>query len=175
MTIDLLKNIFLERPKDERLLGIDVGKKTLGLALSDPDHKIATPLRTIKRTKFTKDMQALGDLIKEYEIHGFILGYPVNMDGSEGRRAQSIRDFAAEMRNALGNDPWIALWDERLSTVSVENIVDNFVGKRKTKTNAKASGLIDKLAAQHILQGALDFIQATDFAEEGMSDNPDTP
>lgn len=161
MTIDLLKNICDQRPKGERLLGLDVGKKTIGLALSDPDHKIATPLQTIQRTKFSKDMNALMECVESYEVKGFVVGYPVNMDGSEGRRAQSVRDFSAEMRNYLGDDPWIALWDERLSTVSVESLVDKFVEKRKTKINSKSSGLIDKLAAQHILQGALDFIQAT--------------
>ena len=159
MTIDLLKNIVQDCPKGGALLGLDVGKKTIGLALGDPNHGIATPLDTIKRTKFTKDMNALQAVIKDYEIGGFVIGLPVNMDGSEGRRAQSIRDFAMEMERFLGNDPWIALWDERLSTVSVEESVDNFVEKRKTKTNAKASGLIDKLAAQGILQGALDFIR----------------
>ncbi len=90
-----------------------------------------------------------------------MLGLPINMDGSEGGRAQSIRDFAAEMRNhhdVFGSDPWIAFWDERLSTVSVEDFVDTIVRKRKTRVNSKASGLIDKLAAQHILQGAVDYI-----------------
>ncbi len=188
MTIDLLKNIFMERPKNERLLGLDVGQKTIGLALSNPDHTIATPLKTIKRTKFTKDMQALQEVIADYEIRGFIIGLPINMSGSEGRRAQSVRDFAAEMAHYMissscglttgsesqqedpaiklqdgGHGIWIALWDERLSTVSADNIVDNLVEKRKTKINAKASGLIDKLAAHHILQGALDFIQAADL------------
>lgn len=163
MTIDLLKNIVTTRPKQERLIGLDVGKKTIGLALSDPSHGIATPLKTIQRTKFTKDMIALSEVVKDYEVKGFIIGLPVNMDGSEGRRAQSIRDFAAEMHNFLGNDPWIAFWDERLSTVSADNIVDTLVEKRKTKINAKSSGLIDKLAAHSILQGALDFISISDF------------
>ena len=158
MTIDYLKNIADLCPKGEALLGLDVGKKTIGLALADPMHSIATPLHTINRTKFTKDMIALTDIAKEYEVGGYIIGLPVNMDGSEGRRAQSIKDFAAEMQRFIGDDPWIAFWDERLSTVSADNIVDNLVEKRKTKTNAKASGLIDKLAAQTILQGALDFM-----------------
>jgi len=158
MTIGLLKNIVSECPRGRALLGLDVGKKTIGLALSDPNHQIATPLHTINRTKFTRDMVALSEVIEEYEIGGFVVGLPVNMDGSEGRRAQSIRDFAIEMDGFLGNDPWIALWDERLSTVSVEQSVDSLVEKRKTKIKAKSSGLIDKLAAQVILQGALDFM-----------------
>jgi len=158
MTIGLLKNIVSECPKGRALLGLDVGKKTIGLALADPTHSIATPLLTINRTKFTRDMIALKEVIDDYEVSGFVVGLPINMDGSEGRRAQSIRDFAAEMQNTLGKDTWIALWDERLSTVSADNIVDNLVEKRKTKIKAKASGLIDKLAAQTILQGALDFM-----------------
>ena len=154
----MLKNIADNAPEGRALLGLDVGKKTIGLALSNPDHTIATPLETIKRTKFTKDMQALSKVMTEYEIGGFVIGLPINMDGSEGRRAQSIRDFAIEMERFIGNDPWIAFWDERLSTVSVEESVDSFVEKRKTKMNAKTSGLIDKLAAQIILQGALDYL-----------------
>lgn len=157
LSIGLLKDCVGDAPKDTALLGLDVGKKTIGLALSNPDQTVATPLQTIKRTKFSKDMDALKTVIQEHDIGGFVVGYPVNMDGSEGPRAQSTRDFAIEMDNTLGG-VWIALWDERLSTVSVEETVDNFVEKRKTKAEAKASGLIDKLAAQTILQGALDFI-----------------
>lgn len=158
MTIGLLKNIADNCPESATLLGLDVGKKTIGLAIGGVQLGIATPLETIKRTKFTRDMVALKEVVKEYDISGFVIGLPVNMDGSEGPRAQSIRDFAIEMEKALGGHSWIALWDERLSTVSVEESVDSFVDKRKTKTNAKASGLIDKLAAQVILQGALDFL-----------------
>ena len=158
MSIGLLKDIAGDCPKNTALLGLDVGKKTIGLALSDPGQSVATPLHTIQRTKFTADMEALKAVIEEHEVGGFIIGYPVNMDGSEGPRAQSIRDFAIEMEKVLG-DVWIALWDERLSTVSVEEFVDKNIDKRKTKTEAKASGLIDKLAAQVILQGALKRMQ----------------
>jgi putative Holliday junction resolvase len=161
MPIGLLKEIAHVAPKNRALLGIDVGSKTLGLALSDPAHRLATPFKTITRTKFSKDMQALAPMIAEFEIGGFVIGLPVQMDGSEGRRAQSIRDFALEMKNypdIIGADPWVALWDERLSTVSVEEFVDNTVEKRKTRVEAKSSGLIDKLAAQQILQGALDYL-----------------
>ncbi len=169
--IDHLKDMLETRPVNQALLGLDVGKKTIGLALSNPDQTIATPLETIKRTKFSKDMVLLGDIIQDYEVGGFVVGLPVNMDGTEGRRAQSIRDFCMEMEKtldnhgdssaALRNDKrgiWVALWDERLSTVSVEGSMDKYVEKRKIKANAKASGLIDKLAAQVILQGALDYI-----------------
>lgn len=157
--VDLLVNIKDECPQNIRLMGLDVGKKTIGLALSDPDHSIATPLQTIQRTKFMRDMETLSVLVKDYEVGGFIIGLPVNMDGSEGPRAQSVRDFALELEKYFDGQ-WTALWDERLSTVSVESFVDDVVEKRKTKAESKASGLIDKLAAQHILQGALDFMQA---------------
>lgn len=155
----MLKDLIDDCPQGVALLGLDVGKKTIGLALSDPDQRVATPLQTVNRSKFLKDMEVIKAVIAEFEIGGFIVGYPVNMDGSEGPRAQSIRDFALEMQNTLGKDTFIALWDERLSTVSVEGVVDNLVEKRKTKTNAKSSGLIDKLAAQVILQSALDYSQ----------------
>jgi len=161
MTIGLLADIFQDSPKGASLLGLDVGKKTIGLALGDTERGLATPLETIKRTKFTKDMNALAEIVRAYNVKGFVMGYPLNMDGSEGPRAQSVRDFANEMLNhaeVVGESPWIAFWDERLSTVSVEDLVDRFVEKRKTRENSKASGLTDKLAAQVILQGALDFI-----------------
>ncbi|MBX2833679.1 MAG: Holliday junction resolvase RuvX [Micavibrio sp.] len=162
MSVALLKDIAENCPKNRALLGLDVGKKTIGLALSTPDQSLATPLHTVNRTKFTKDMHAILDVVKEFEVGGFILGYPVNMDGSEGPRAQSIRDFATEMNRFLKEqgmvEPFIAFWDERLSTVSVDSYVDKLVEKRKTKINAKSSGLVDKLAAQLILQGALGYL-----------------
>lgn len=159
MPVDLLKNIAHTCPKNTALLGLDVGKKTIGLALSSPSRSMATPLSTIQRTKFTKDLEILKKVMTDFEVGGFIVGLPVNMDSTEGPRAQSVRDFALELHKALASDPWIALWDERLSTVSVENFVDEFVGKKSTRRNAKASGLIDRLAAQVILQGALEFLE----------------
>ncbi|MGB4056866.1 MAG: Holliday junction resolvase RuvX [Alphaproteobacteria bacterium] len=159
MTIGLLKDIARKAPKGKSLLGIDVGKKTLGLAVCDENHRIATPLRTIKRTKLTKDVDVLADIVQDYEICGFVLGLPFNMDGSEGPRCQSVRDFALELAKypqVVGTKPWIALWDERLSTVSVEYFVDKSVGIKRSQ--AKDRGITDKLAAQLILQGALDFM-----------------
>ena len=155
--IGLLKDIAKSRPRDVRLLGMDIGKKTLGLSVSDPMHSLATPIETIKRTKFTKDILKLDVIIKDYEIGGYVLGLPLNMDDSEGPRCQATRDFAAEMLNhpaIFGDDPWIALHDERFSTVSAETIVDGFVNKRK----AKDKGITDMLASQVILQSALDWL-----------------
>lgn len=158
MPVGLLKDIAEDAPPEGGLLGLDVGTKTIGLALAHPGMGIATPLHTLSRIKFGKDVEALKKVIAEYDIAGFVVGYPVNMDGSTGPRAQSVRDFAIEFHRALGGDPWVALWDERLSTVSVEGFVGEFVDKKSTRRNAKASGLIDRLAAQVILQGALDYL-----------------
>lgn len=158
--IGLLKEILGARPSQTRLLGLDIGTKTIGLALSDPAQSIATPLRTIQRTKFTKDIEELRPMIRDFEIGGYVLGLPLNMDGSEGPRAQAIRHFAQEMENhpdIFGEKPWIALWDERLSTASVEDFLVETVDMSRTKRKQ----VVDKLAAQFILQGALDFISLT--------------
>jgi len=161
--IDLLENIIKERPKCARLLGMDIGKKTIGLALSDSAQSIATPLMTIKRTKFSKDIKKLEDVIREYEVGGYVLGYPLNMDNSAGAKCQSVRDFGLEFEAQLSQELktskglWIALWDERLSTASVEDFVDSSVDM--SRRSAKEKGVIDKLAAQFILQGALEYIR----------------
>jgi len=157
MTIGDLKLMMDRRPENVRLLGIDLGSKTIGLAVCDEGQSIATPLRTIKRTKFTKDIEELGKVIKEYEIGGYVLGWPVNMDGSHSKRCDATRSFADEMGKYpqyVGTDPWIALWDERLSTETVDNfLVDTVDMSRKRR-----SEVVDKLAAQVILQSALEFM-----------------
>lgn len=163
--IDIFENIIDTRPKDVRLLGMDIGKKTIGLALSDSEHKIATPFKTIKRSKFSKDIKLLEDVIEEYEVGGYVIGLPLNMDGSEGPKCQSVRDFAAEFERQLRADfkqeeLWIALANERLSTFIVEGFVDKSVGISRRR--AKDSGIIDKLAAQVILQSALDYIERSE-------------
>ena len=157
MPIGLLKNMDGTVPRHRRLLGLDIGEKTIGLALSDPMQSIATPLKVVERTKFTKDIQELDRVIKEYGIGGYVLGYPVNMDGSEGPRCQSVRHFAEELvkyPQIVGTDPWISLWDERLSTASVDRFLVDDVDMSRTKRKQ----VVDKLAAQFILQGALDFL-----------------
>ncbi len=159
--MDLLKNIFDDRPRGCALMGMDIGKKTIGISVSDSRQEIAFPICTIKRTKFSRDIKEIERIAREYEIGGYVLGYPLNMDSSESKGCQSIRDFGLEFAAQLsddlrGGDVWIALWDERLSTSSVEDFVDKSVGISRRK--AKERGVIDKLAAQHILQGALDFL-----------------
>lgn len=155
MKVRLLQDCRNNVPKNSRLMGLDLGSKTIGVAISDSAQSIATPVTTIKRTKFSRDIQALGELVKEFEIKGYILGWPLNMDGSEGPRCDATRSFADEMSKApqmFGNQPFIAFWDERLSTQAVDDFLDNTVNMhRKSRKN-----VIDKLAAQIILQGALD-------------------
>ena len=155
MKIRELKDCKDEVPKDCRLMGLDLGTKTIGVAVSDGMQSIATPVTTINRTKFSKDILELQKLIKEFEVGGFILGWPLNMDGTEGARCDATRSFADEMGNhpdIFGKSPFIAFWDERLSTQAVDNFLDNTVNMhRKNRKN-----VIDKLAAQVILQGALD-------------------
>ncbi len=159
MPTGLLVEILGERPENTRLLGMDLGTKTIGLSVSDPAQTIATPLKTIQRTKFSRDIEELGSVIKDFDIGGYVLGLPLNMDGTEGPRCDASRSFADELTNypqIVGTNPWIALWDERLSTVSVEDFLVESVDMSRTKRKQ----VIDKLAAQVILQGALDFIQA---------------
>ena len=155
MTIGLLKEIAEKRPRDARLMGMDIGKKTIGLAVCDPMQSLATPLETVKRTKFTKDLLVLQRIVEDYEVKGFVIGLPLNMNESEGPRCQAVRDFAAELvkyPHVVGKNPWIAFHDERFSTVSADILVDGSVNKRK----AKEKGITDMLAAQVILQSALD-------------------
>lgn len=141
------------------LLGLDVGKKTIGLALAASGQSFATPLTTIVRGQFARDLDALARTVKDYDICGFVVGLPLHMDGSEGARCQSVRHFAqalAQRPDIVGLSPWIALWDERLSTASVEDFVGGWVDIKK----AKAKGTLDALAAREILQSALDYMSA---------------
>src|SRR6266446_3493428 len=131
------------------LIGLDLGSKTIGVATSDPDRRVATAVETITRGKFAADAARLLTLAAERNATGFVLGLPVNMDGSEGPRAQSTRAFARNL--ARMTDLPIALWDERLSTAAVERelIAANVTRARRAK-------VIDQHAAAFILQGALD-------------------
>ena len=132
-----------------RLIGIDAGTKTLGLALCDVERMIASPLETIQRTKFTADAGRLLALALNHKISGFVLGFPANLDGSEGPRAQATRAFARNI-NKLSPLP-ILLWDERLTTAQAERMLIAADTSRKRRAE-----VIDKLAATLILQGALD-------------------
>jgi putative holliday junction resolvase len=131
------------------LIGLDLGTRTIGVAASDPDRRVATGVETVARTRFAADAGRLLALAAERKAAGFVLGLPINMDGSEGPRAQSTRAFARNMAK-LTELP-IALWDERLSTAAVERELIAADASR-----AKRKAVIDQHAALFILQGALD-------------------
>lgn len=136
-------------PRDRALFGLDLGTKTLGVATSDLRRSVASPVETIKRTKFTADATALLALADGREAAGFVLGLPRNMDGSEGPRCQSTRAFARNLSRLT--DLPITFWDERLSTVAVERTLLEADQSRKRRAE-----VIDKMAAAFILQGVLD-------------------
>jgi putative holliday junction resolvase len=132
-----------------RLIGVDLGTKTIGLALSDTRRTIASPLETLKRTKFRPDAERLLAIAKLHDVGALVIGLPRNMDGSEGPRAQSTRAFVKNLApmTALA----IAFWDERLSTAAVTRTLIEADASRKRR-----AVLVDKMAAAYILQGALD-------------------
>lgn len=142
---DLAENL----PANQRLLGLDLGTKTIGLALSDVMLTIASPLETIRRTKFTADAEQLLALCTRHEVGGLVLGYPLNMDGSKGPRAQASESFARNLQRL--SDLPVALWDERLSTAAVTRTLLEADASRRRRAE-----VVDKMAASFILQGALD-------------------
>jgi putative pre-16S rRNA nuclease len=149
MAVGELLQIAAFLPARGALIGLDLGTKTIGVASSDPDRKLAAGIETIARKNFTADAKHLLALAAERAAAGFVLGLPVNMDGSEGPRAQSTRAFARNFAK-LTELP-IALWDERLSTAAVERELIAADVSRK-----KRAAVIDQHAAAYILQGALD-------------------
>jgi putative Holliday junction resolvase len=158
MPIGLLKDIALAAPKNTRLLGVDLGTKTIGLAVCDAGQSVATPLKTIARKKFTADIAEFMKVVDEYTIGGFVFGWPLNMDGSISGSCDRVRSFIDEMVKypqapwiKQGTDVWIALQDERLSTAAVHDFLVNDVDMSRTKRDQ----VVDKLAAQVILDGAL--------------------
>jgi putative Holliday junction resolvase len=142
------------------LIGLDVGTKTIGIAVSDLTRRVASARVTLKRGKFAADAKTLLDLAATEKAAGFVIGLPVNMDGSEGPRAQSMRAFARNLAR-LTELP-IALWDERLSTAAVERALI-----AADRSRARRAELVDKLAAAYILQGALDRLADIARKEQG--------
>jgi putative pre-16S rRNA nuclease len=136
-------------PERGALIGLDLGSKTIGVAASDPDRRVAAPVETISRKRFALDAQRILELAAERRATGLVLGLPINMDGSEGARAQSTRAFARNLAR-LTELP-IALWDERLSPAAVERALIAADASR-----AARKSVIDQHAAAYILQGALD-------------------
>ena len=139
----------LKLPPGQRLLGLDLGEKTIGLALSDTGLSIATPMQVLKRGKFAADARQLDHIISEQGVGGLVVGLPLNMDGSDGPSAQSARAFG---RNWVGHSPLPLLFqDERLSTSAVtRTLLDADASRRRREE------VVDKMAAAYILQGALD-------------------
>jgi putative Holliday junction resolvase len=136
-------------PASGKLLGLDLGTKTIGVAISDGMRYSATPLETIRRSKFTADAERLRFLIADNQAAAIVLGLPLNMDGSEGPRAQSTRAFARNLARLIAIP--IAFWDERLSTSAVTRTLIEADVRRE-----KRAEVVDKLAASYILQGALE-------------------
>ena len=134
---------------EARLLGLDLGTKTIGMALSDVTRSVATPYHTLRRTKFTGDAKAIAAAIAENGVGALVIGLPINLDGSEGPRAQSTRAFARNLAPLI--EVPILLWDERLSTAAVERHLIEAGASRKRRAE-----VIDRMAAAYILQGALD-------------------
>jgi putative Holliday junction resolvase len=141
-------------PAGKRLMGLDVGTKTIGLALSDTRHIIATPFETIRRRRFREDMAQLFSLLDKHEVGGLVIGLPLTLAGADGPRTQSVRQFARNLV-ALRDLP-AAFWDERLSTAAVtrEMIAADLTRKRRGE-------IVDRVAAAYILQGCLDYLART--------------
>jgi putative Holliday junction resolvase len=142
-------------PRGTVLMGLDPGTKTIGVAVSDPGWQIASPVETVRRSKFTKDAERLEALMAERKVGGVVMGLPVNMDGSEGPRAQSVRQLARNLVELRGWTVPIAFWDERLSTSAVER----FLTDEADMTRKRRGEVVDKMAAAYILQGALDALR----------------
>lgn len=149
MTTEEFANPLAAIPATGRIMGLDLGTKTIGVAISDGMRYSATPLETIKRTKFTADAIRLDEIIAQNAIVAVILGLPLNMDGSEGPRVQSTRAFARSLAQRITLP--IAFWDERLSTSAVTRMMIEADLRRDRRAE-----VVDKLAASYILQGALD-------------------
>ncbi len=139
--------------RNQRLIGIDLGTKTIGLALSDVEHRLATPYDTIRRVKFTKDVEILKGILDRFDVAALVVGLPLNMDGTEGPRVQSTRAFVRQSAPLLGRPA--AFWDERLSTAAVTR---SLIAQNASR--ARRQEVVDRMAAAYILQGALDRLSA---------------
>ncbi len=144
--------------REARLLGLDVGTKTVGMALSDVTRSIATPFDTIRRTKFTADAKTIREVVEKNQVGALVIGLPINLDGSEGPRAQSTRAFARNL--AAHVEIPMVFWDERFSTAAVERHLIDADASRKRRAE-----VVDRMAAAYILQGALDRLRR--LAEQG--------
>jgi len=148
-----LEEIIPRLGRFSRLMGLDLGTKTIGLGLSDVERRLASPLETIARTKFSEDARRLIAAADKHETAAFVIGLPLNMDSSEGPRAQATRAFVRAMA-PLDARPFV-FWDERLSTAAVTRALIE-----QDASRAKRGAVVDRMAAAYILQGALDRLQA---------------
>jgi putative Holliday junction resolvase len=165
MPIASLEEIAAGLPARGALVGLDLGTKTIGVAASDPDRRLAAPVTTVLRQRFGADAERVLALAAERRAVGFVLGLPINMDGSEGPRAQSTRAFARNFAKLTALP--IALWDERLSTAAVERALIAADASR-----ARRKAVIDQHAAAYILQGALDRLARAQSARAAAQDQP---
>lgn len=154
MIVDSIHDLAANLGPKRRLLGLDVGSKTIGLALSNSALTLASPLETIRRGKIAADARRLAELIGAHDIGGLVIGLPVEMNGNEGPACQSVRQFAANLLERVEID--VAFWDERLSTAAVER----FLVDQVDMTRRRRAEVVDKMAAAYILQGALDAVAA---------------
>ncbi|MEE3000450.1 MAG: Holliday junction resolvase RuvX [Pseudomonadota bacterium] len=151
--LESLKDLVNALPESSRLLGLDVGSKTIGMAISDSNLKVATAIKTINRSKFREDIKKLKAEILHRSVGGIVIGLPISMNGSEGPACQSIRQFALNIAPEVQTN--IAFWDERLSTSAIER----FLTKEVDMSRRKRRQVVDKLAATYILQGAIDSLK----------------
>jgi len=148
---DSIHELVATLPRGQRVIGLDIGDKTIGVAISNPLFSLASPVKTIVRTKkFKVAVQELQSLISNEDVGGMIAGLPISMDGTEGPRSQATRDLTRELVNQLGIPA--AFWDERLSTSAIEKFLINEADMNRKRRK----DVIDKMAASYILQGALD-------------------
>ena len=154
MLLDNPTEISHQIEPSSRIMGLDVGKKTVGLALSDRSRTIASPFDTIRRKKFAEDAAQLRAAIETNDVGGLIIGLPLNMNGTEGPRCQSVRQFQRNLDQLI--DLPMAFWDERLSTAAVTRTLLSADASR-----ARRAQVVDKMAAAYILQGALDFLRSS--------------
>ena len=148
-------------------MGLDVGSKTVGLALADPTWTVASPHMTLRRGRFREDARAMAGMIGEHQVHALVLGLPVSMDGSEGPRCQSVRQFAVNLLGVI--DLPLTFWDERWSTVAVERMLV----READLSRRRRRQVIDKSAAAYILQGALDYLATQARRAEAVTTGPD--
>ena len=160
-----LPDLAARLPRHARLFGLDLGTKTIGIAMSDVERRIATPLETIRRVKYSLDVKKLFDLATSFDIRALVIGLPLNMDGTEGPRAQATRSFVRNL--AQHTTLPVTFWDERLSTAAVTRTLIE-----QDASRAKRAEVVDRMAAAYILQGVLDRLATMERQKGPTSRDP---